>query len=419
MLGLADKARQLLKSRIGNMLMVGALATPILIGGAAVAVDLSRAVGFKAALQSGADAAALSSARELALRSTTAESVDVAARGYMTEQLARSYGDSSLQISSSILRDRSGVEVRATGRLPVLFGKMFGWPVVTAQVTATARTAGSTPLCMLVLDPTGHSSFHLRVNAQLEANGCSIVVNSTHNNAIMVNNQSKLIAEAVCTVGGYGGNKSRFNPAPTTDCPALADPLESRTFPTAGPCNHTNLKVRGQGPRTLNPGTYCGGIDIEGAVQVTLNPGAYFIKDGTLEVEDTASLTGEYVTFVFSGTGARFSFGRDSSIDLKASSTGPFAGFLFVSDHVGASENYKIFSNDARNLLGTVYLPNDNLIVETEAPIADESAFTVLVVRTFLGRERPRMVLNSDYDATDVPVPNGVGPRSASPFLTE
>ena len=51
-------------------------------------------------------------------------------------------------------------------------------------------------------------------------------------------------------------------------------------------------------------------------------------------------------------------------------------------------------------------------------PIADRSAYTVLVVKQLHLYSGPNLILNTDYSATDVPVPMGVGPSGAKIFLS-
>jgi hypothetical protein len=65
-------------------------------------------------------------------------------------------------------------------------------------------------------------------------------------------------------------------------------------------------------------------------------------------------------------------------------------------------------SNDARTLVGTIYLSRGLLIVDAERTIADKSAYTALVVREFKLFGGPNVVLRTNYDMTDVPVPDGI-----------
>lgn len=83
-------------------------------------------------------------------------------------------------------------------------------------------------------------------------------------------------------------------------------------------------------------------------------------------------------------------------------------------DRKNSEANFVIKSQKARNLLGTIYLPNGNLIIDTNNKIAEDSAYTAIVARRLILRNKPDLVLNTDYSSTTVPVPQGVGPVSNS-----
>jgi hypothetical protein len=67
-----------------------------------------------------------------------------------------------------------------------------------------------------------------------------------------------------------------------------------------------------------------------------------------------------------------------------------------------------INSNDARVLLGTIHLPVGTLRVAANAPVADKSAHTAIIAEMLDLDAGPDLVLRSDYDSTDVPVPEGL-----------
>lgn len=105
----------------------------------------------------------------------------------------------------------------------------------------------------------------------------------------------------------------------------------------------------------------------------------------------------------------RFAFESGSTIDLSAPKDGPLAGLLFFEDrNVLPLRIHRISSNNARNLIGTIYLSQGILFINANAPVADNSAYTAFVVRSLQLQEGPHVVLHSDYDATEVPVPEGL-----------
>ena len=138
--------------------------------------------------------------------------------------------------------------------------------------------------------------------------------------------------------------------------------------------------------------------------------GEYIIKDGPLTVDGDASLSGSYVGFYLTGSGATIDFKARSTISLSAPRDGALASLLFFEDRRAAVGNrHLISSDDARMLLGTIYLPNGRLRVDANKPVADQSAYTIIVVRWMELDAGPNLIMNSRYGATDVPVPNTIG----------
>ena len=85
------------------------------------------------------------------------------------------------------------------------------------------------------------------------------------------------------------------------------------------------------------------------------------------------------------------------------------AGLLIFEDRTASkTEKHEITSDNARLLLGTIYLPNGTLKIDSDAPVADKSAYTAIIARAIELQEGPTLYLNSDYEATDVPVPEGL-----------
>jgi hypothetical protein len=227
----------------------------------------------------------------------------------------------------------------------------------------------------------------------------------------MAMNQARLSAALICSAGGTAGaGPGSFSPIPQTDCPVMPDPLAGRLAPAVGTCTYNNLIVSGQ-MTTLYPGTYCGGLTVTDLSTVTMAAGQYIIKDGPLVVTNGATMHGVNAGFYFTGAGALLNLDSLSNISLTAPASGTMAGMLFWEDRFAPSGGvHQIVSNNARTLLGTIYLPVNRLHVAANAPVADHSAYTVVVANQFSLSEGPTLVLNTNYGATNIPVPNGVGP---------
>jgi hypothetical protein len=299
---------------------------------------------------------------------------------------------------------------------------------------------GSMPLCLLGLNPSAPDAINLDQSALLTAPGCLVQANSTSKKSLESMHSATLTAGMICTAGGKSQTRNaNFSPAPITDCPVLQDPLKARAAPAIGGCSYTNVVVDGIAT-TLQPGVYCGGLKLTNGAMAKLSGGIFVIKDGPLIVDGGASIAGTEVAIYLSGSTANLTFDADTTVDLSAPSDGPLAGILIYDDPSGASapaktpksgrgangrgnktaapRQHQILSDNARNLLGTIYMPQGEIIIDATQPIADKSAYTVLIVNQLHLYSGPNLILNTDYSATTVPVPMGVGPFGAKVFLT-
>jgi hypothetical protein len=134
--------------------------------------------------------------------------------------------------------------------------------------------------------------------------------------------------------------------------------------------------------------------------------------------ELAAALTGENVSFRFVGPKAGFRFAETAIVSLGAPKEGPMAGFLFYRDPGPQPGDFVIGTDLATKLLGTTYLPGATLSVDVIGLVAAQSAYTVIVADR-IDIRGAELVVNSDYGATDIPVPRGVGPTGGKVTLTK
>lgn len=413
--------RRFTRARRGNLALIAAGAAPVLIGCAGFAIDAATAWSARSHLQDAADGAALAAATELPLRSTSQSTINAIVTGYVRENVGSNVVITSLE--SAILENRGGVRVLISGHVGSIFGTLFNNDGYNPRVEAVARLAGGAPLCALSLEERQGRGIYLERRARILAPECAVVSNSTSPNGIVARDSTQLQATMICSAGGVDGRNAAFSPAPVTDCPAIPDPLALREEPEAGGCTHLlTLQVIGQ--RTLSPGVYCGGLTILPGATARLQPGVYVMKNGPLLVMNGGALEGQNVGFYFVGDLSNMTLAARSRINLTAPTTGPMAGFLFFANRVLLTANlnlrrFRIESDDARTLLGTIYLRDGILDVASNRPIADRSAYTVVVARRIEVSAGPDLVLNADYDSTNVPVPEGVGPRPPQAYLSQ
>ena len=395
----------------GDIAIVTALMLPVmlmLIGGS---LDYGLYLRQKTRLQAAADMAAMAAGKELSLidytrtdaTGMTSAIVNSAMSGNSQSMLRAGPVSVTTTTETSPLR----VTITATQTAAGYFNALNLVPS-TITVQAVAQVIGRPNVCVVALDPGNtKGAVYLEKEARMTGQNCAVYSNSTHTSGVFAKNNAVLTASMICSAGGNGGGSGNFNPQPFSDCPTFDDPLASRAAPPVGSCVASNLSINNQ-TVTLQPGAYCGGISISGSSSVTFAAGIYVIKDGPLKVDNSASITGADTGFYFVGNSASFFFNTGTTISLTAPKGGAMAGLLFFEDQKQTATVHQILSDNARMLLGTIYLPVSELKVDANQPIADQSAYTAIVARTITLYSGPNLILNTNYDLTPVPVPEGM-----------
>ncbi len=448
--------RRLAPERSGSVAVIFALSGMAVVGLAGAGIDYARLAARRTQLQSATDAGVLTAGNYLKLAlSTSATVTGIAEQTIRTE--AKASADSPLTIQVTVTPDKSSVAAVVGESVKLAFGSLLGMSSVAVSVNAKASVVGRMRLCMLTLDPIAPSSFALQKNARLTASNCSLYANSKSPQSMSAQDSAYARAQTICTAGGFSGTKANFAPPPQTGCPTVEDPLKDRPEPPVGACmaipsaaNSAGVTIKNDVDVsvTLDPGTYCGGLHITKNAAVTLRPGIYVFRNGPLIVDKSASLSGTEVGFFFTGNRGGLVFDKKTTISLSAPTSGVMAGLLMMEersvyapvDPVGKVELdygdvvaptpppisatqpmriYRIISDNARTMLGTLYLPAGRVVIDASRPVADQSAYTVIVAQQVNLFEGPNLILNTNYDATAVPVPKGVGPISGRLLLTQ
>lgn len=440
----------------GNIAVLTALLAPMAIAMAGGAIDFYRWSDQRSSLKEVTEMLATRGAREFLLANTTEAQIRSILNAAVANGVAEPYGLDPFTLEIDV--DMDATEVAVTAAQPPKPGMLltkFSPFKENVRERSVAVARGGVNVCVVALETSANEAVAARINANLDAEDCAIYANSTGPSAIVSRTTSRMTAALICSAGGYGGGLLNYSQDPLTDCPVYDDPLAERTPPIVGACDHTDMRIgedfldlspdedaptRIGGvlsgvvggtistveatltsvTETLSPGVYCGGLKIGSNAAITLDPGVYVIKDGSLEVSFNGELQGTGVSFYLVGDDATFFFDAESKIELSASETGQLAGILFFEDRMApADRQHRIFSDDARELIGTFYLPRGELVVASLLPVADQSAYTAIVAKKLSMTGSPTLVLNTDYGATSVPVPAGVGATGGTTFLRE
>lgn len=390
----------------GNMsiLMAGAIGVMMFI--ALNVVDFISMTVQKQSIQGLADRAALAAAQELIV----AQASDARVTAVASAIVNGSYEGEHVT-AASIIDSHTAVRVNIDAAPKTFFFGPMAAGVDRIRAEAVAEVSGGGNVCMLGLDTSAIATIKMSNRARLSAPECAVYSNSLSDKSLWLADTSRVYADAICVAGGVHGSDSSFTlNKPTTDCPPLKDPLRNRPEPVINDlddCDYQNVKILPLQDKRLKPGVYCGGILIMGG-KAHLDPGIYVIKDGMLNI--TGTLEGENVGFFLTGSRATILFQRISNISLTAPRDGEMAGMLFFEDRETVFQTYhQITSQNARNLVGTMYLPKSKLLIDASNPVADRSDYTVIIAREFELRDGPELVLNTDYENSTIPVPEGVG----------
>ncbi|MGY2049964.1 TadE/TadG family type IV pilus assembly protein [Methylobacterium sp. JK268] len=422
-----------LSDRAGVVALILSLSLPVIVAASGAAVEYARIHKRRAELQKAVDVAALGAAGELTVAGSD-RYVEARAKS-LAFQSANGTDPSQTRVTATIGSGGSTVTVAINETMQSLFGRLLTLPSMEIGASATAELSGSTRICLLTLDDSRPDGMHLHKNATLAATSCGMFGNSTDKGGVHIENGASVDAALVCSAGGIAIGRASVRGVTQSGCPVRTDPLASRSGPAIPSCTTTTPTVI-DGSKTptalLTPGIYCKGLKITNGAVVTFAAGIYIIDDGPLTVDKNASISGQNVGFYFTGDAGGVLFDVKSSIDLTAPKDGVMAGLLFfenrsVSAPVAAvstekytpppppppgsppMRQYRIISNNARNLLGTIYLPAGRLIVDAGNPVADRSAYTIIVARQVEFFDGPSIYLNSNYGVSDIPVPDGVG----------
>ena len=433
-MGLQKHITRMWSDTRGSVARLFSLTVPVMLLAGGPIVDLSEQIWVSSKLQIIADGAAMAAAREMSLTNPDQALIQKSVLNYVHAHNAEAGISGAFEVRTSVAPGSAGVTVILSKELDSNFSHLVGIDKSNAHVVATAHIIGNTKICALGLEDTEDTpGIELSDRAHLSASGCGVYSNSKSADSVQVTHSAKVKAHLICSSGGaIAGRAASISPDPMSACTPVRDPLAHRSAPPIGACVATGMVV--ERSTVLFPGTYCGGLTIKKNAWVGLQPGVYVIKDGPFTVEDKAEVSGEQVAFHLDGHDAVFSFAKDTKIELGAPKAGPLQGVLFYeapakSDQQERSpiksslmallnisspkkhrprqvdRTHLISTSNARQLVGTFYLPNSSLQIDAEGPVADKSPYTAIVARNVRLLKGTQLVLNTDYGATDVPVP--------------
>jgi hypothetical protein len=332
----------------GQILVIGAVAMVVLLGIAALVIDLGFSWVLRREEQNAADPAAIAAARYLPAgdwaAATEAACFYVQEHGFFEgdASCAAALGSGDLYVGVPRSGDYAGmtgyVEVYINADHPVFFGRILGqseaW-VSTFAVAANGGTGVGNPNAnaLVAFDPVSCGAGQINGNGEVNITnmgeggpGGFVYVNSTcgidppggtadddctngdSTGAFQFSgNHSVLVTEQLYVRGTCDPTSNPWDGPTTEGAPELTDSIFGLIEPsiaaqpewgrTSCPAPGALLDP-GPGcgfagnsgyPATLNPGVYYGGIVISGQARIRFNPGVYYLAGGGLQYQGNAS----------------------------------------------------------------------------------------------------------------------------------
>jgi Flp pilus assembly protein TadG len=420
MLGAArSKARSLGRDEAGTIVMY-AVAVPVFAGVVAVGAETGNFYRVKRQMQNAADAAALSASIDsVAGKSPAAIATDAL---YQAQRNGFTNGVDNVTVTVNS-PPLSGPNVSTPGAVEVVIQKssqsfVFGNALnaflgqssnpftlrarsVAARSsytksgqTTTTTTNTSYEGCLVALTPNAEqgikfSSFNnFKSDCSVLSNGTASTNNS--NASIYFTSFNTANFNTIWTRGSFyqtSSNKLTYNSLITNQTTQVVDPYASLPDPTRGPsstaCNYTNFKAPSGSSVTLLPGTYCGGLDIEGGINtVYFTAGTYYIANGDFYITSVNNIscsncvdgssgvtiiltrTSDYPTSAIGG----FKITSENNVTLSAPPSGPYKGVLVYQDRnadvgtmTSTSKIFTLYSLNNAKLAGAIYFPNNRI----------------------------------------------------------
>ena len=159
---------------------------------------------------------------------------------------------------------------------------------------------------------------------------------------------------------------------------------------------------------TIDPNIYCGGLKLDNHSKLTLNPGVYIIKDGTIDIAADATIIAEGVTFYLVGDSS-VTITSGSHITITAPTTGTYASMALI-QHPESNPgvwNYLSSGGDV-NITGAWYTPTQNLTVWANGDMNGDSPYFPMVVNRFQMSGDATLHVKLDWEAAGYPEPTSL-----------
>jgi len=433
----------------GSVAITVVLSITVLLGFAALVVDVGLNWAARTSAQTAADSAALAGASRLlmdgqvgaveAVRELISDNVDGLAEspddpnwplnGDVSDGEIVCWtlpGDPPAPVPGGNCPDGSNAIQVTTPPVQVqyAFAPMLGKTSnsIRARAAAGAGPAAPNNCVLCLLDPAAPGALENLGFGDVTVNGGGIAVNSGDLLALVLTGAGDISANQIRIIGGFSdppGGGSLF-PTPERGGPPVPNPLADLTTPNllaSPPIPRSTDPIVVRADQTLQPGIY-NTVTVQGTATLTLATGMYVFTglDG-LTVEDDArviSSAGGATVYLAcsgypvacSGNGARFRVQDNGRFEANPPTTGPYAG-LSIFAAPGNTRNMRFRSTRNVILPGALYGPSTRVRMENTGDLQVNGLMVVRAL-SLTAVTGPDASVTVNYNPS-VPLP-GVGP---------
>jgi Putative Flp pilus-assembly TadE/G-like len=263
-------------------------------------------------------------------------------------------GDTAIQVITPPLQ----VDYAFAG----VFGQNGNQIKALAAAVRGPPVTGPSPCAICLLDRHAAQALQVTSNGDITVTNAGVMVNSDHPQAAALRSSGDLTADWIGVAGGWTASGSGgFTPTPDTGLGPLPDPLADLPTPDQlDTLADQGSVLVGSVNQAIGPGVY-DTIAVTGGGDLILDPGVYVVTGGlTLSA---GALVGSGVTIYLacadyptpcSGPGATFSQSSSGQYLAVPPITGPYQGLAVFADRANTAP-LRFTGSGATSFTGTIY----------------------------------------------------------------
>ena len=372
---LAMRLGSYVQDNAGGVMVMVAIAAPVMVGLAGLAVEGGYAYAQHVKMQSVADVAALSAAQALTRDGANAnaarEANGVAAQlGYLNNTNSVTVTVNSPPSSGTY--PNASVEVIVSRLQKPILMSLFRNSSYTIAGHSIAIAGSYGDGCILALDPaSSDTGISVGGSPVINMPNCAAYSNSPASASSYIGGAASVAVQALYTVGGLNGALAAGTLH--SGVGPMADPYAGKF---ATPTNSGNTCTFGRGdkmpvdgtlvtPPSAGPAYICYSVNLNAGDILKLAPGTYIFdgsKNGAIKGVGQSSLIGAGVTLVFIN-GANISLSGGSTTTISAptasSTAGPYTPYpgLAIWQPAANSSAAQIAGGSGQSIKGAIYTP--------------------------------------------------------------